>query len=63
MELRLPISSVGVRISAVFPRKQRVSALVVHSVCRLRSSTPFLDSVSRLRFSTPFLEGTSGVHS
>ena len=37
VELRLPISNVGVRISAVFPRKQRVSALVVH--CLRRSSS------------------------
>ena len=51
MELRLPISNVGVRISAVFPRKQRVSALTVPSSSSRRCSFSRLAhcSSSRLR--------------
>ena len=59
MELRLPISNVGVRISAVFPRKQRVSALVVH--CLRRSSSHLFAGLGLSRGLSPLLKTLSNT--
>ena len=59
VELRLPISNVGVRISAVFPRKQRVSALVVH--CLRRSSSHLFAGLGLSRGLSPLLKTLSNT--
>ena len=58
--VRLPISNVGVRISAVFPRKQRVSALVVFGL--RRSSSHLFAGLGLSRTLSSFL-GTRSGHS